>query len=187
MYSQVSLKRMVFVIHSMFKRTVDKKWLSDNPFEDTRYQAPASKKVTEDIEGLTAEELKEFLGIIKQYPVIYNPIMVMLNTGMRTQEAIALKWGDIDFKNNMLYVRQAATMTVEFDEEGKIKKRHSVISCPKTLGSKRDIGLTPEARDILLAWREEAPSISKTKLVMMILSLDMKKSPVLHTVLLGIG
>ena len=121
-------------------------------------------EITEKIEGLTPEELAEFIEIIKPYPIIYNPIMVMLNTGMRTQEVIGLKWRDIDFQNDRLFVRQAVTMAVEFDEDGKIKNRKSIVGDTKTEGSNREIGLTPEAKEILLTWREEAPSISKTKL-----------------------
>lgn len=163
-YAQSTLHKVEWIVRKMFKRASDNKWIAYNPFEMAGYMAPRSKKVTEDIEGLKPEELAEFLGIIRAYPIIYNPIMVMLNTGMRTQEVIGLKWGDIDFENNRLFIRRAVTMEVEFDEAGKIKGRKSVIGDTKTKGSNREIGLTPEAKEILLVWREEAPKISKTKL-----------------------
>lgn len=163
-YAQSTLHKVEWIVHRVFNRAVENKWISYNPFEVAGYRAPKSKKTTEKIEGLTPEELAEFIGIIKLYPIIYNPIMVMLNTGMRTQEVIGLKWGDIDFQNDRLFVRQAVTMAVEFDEDGKIKGRKSVVGGTKTEGSNREIGLTPEAKEILLNWRAEAPGISKTKL-----------------------
>lgn len=163
-YAQSTLHKVEWIVRKMFKRAVDNKWITYNPFEAAGYKAPESKKVAVDIEGLEPEELAEFLGIIRAYPIIYNPIMLMLNTGMRTQEVIGLKWGDIDFENNRLFICRAVTMEVEFDEDGKIKSRKSVISGTKTKGSRREIGLTPKAKEILLNWREEAPKISKTRL-----------------------
>ena len=163
-YAQSTLHKVEWIVRRVFNRAVENKWITYNPFNVAGYRAPKSKKTTEKIEGLTPEELAELIGIIKPYPIIYNPIMVMLNTGMRTQEVIGLKWGDIDFQNNRLYVRQAVTMAVEFDEDGKIKSRKSVVGDTKTEGSNREIGLTPEAKEILLNWRAEAPKISMTKL-----------------------
>ena len=163
-YAQSTLHKVEWIVHRVFNRAVENKWITYNPFDVAGYRAPKSKKTTEKIEGLTPEELAEFIEIIKPYPIIYNPIMVMLNTGMRTQEVIGLKWRDIDFQNDRLFVRQAVTMAVELDEDGKIKNRKSIVGDTKTEGSNREIGLTPEAKEILLTWREEAPSISKTKL-----------------------
>ena len=163
-YAQSTLHKVEWIVRRVFNRAVENKWITYNPFNVAGYRAPKSKKTTEKIEGLIPEEVAEFIGIIKPYPIIYNPIMLMLNTGMRTQEVIGLKWGDIDFENNRLFIRQAVTMAVEFDEDGKIKSRKSIVGGTKTEGSNREIGLTPEAREILLTWREEAPRISKTKL-----------------------
>lgn len=163
-FAQSTLHKVEWIVHRVFNRAAGKKWITYNPFDDERYNPPKSKKSTEKIEGLTSEELGELLNLIKQCPIIYNPIMLMLNTGMRTQEVIGLKWGDIDFQNNRLFIRRAVTMAVEFDESGKIKSRKSVIGDTKTDGSNREIGLTPGAREILLSWREEAPKVSMTKL-----------------------
>lgn len=163
-YAQSTLHKVEWIVHRVFNRAVENKWITYNPFTVAGYKAPKSKKVMEKIEGLTSEELAEFLGLIKQYPIIYNPIMLMLNTGMRTQEVLGLKWGDVDFQNNRLFIRRAVTMAVEFDENGKIKGRKSVIGDTKTEGSNREIGLTEEAKRMLLEWREEAPLVSMTKL-----------------------
>ena len=163
-YSQVTLDRMAFVVSNMFKRAYNNGWLKYNPFDSKEYKAPKSKKETDKIDGLTPEELREFLGIIKGYPVIYCPIMLMLNTGMRTQEVLALKWKDIDINNNIISIQQAVTVEVKFDEDGKVKGRCSILAGTKTKNSSRQIGLTEEAKKILLDWRNMAPSISKTKL-----------------------
>lgn len=163
-YSQSTNRKVRWIVRKVFDRAVRNEWITYNPFESKEYHVSKLKKKSNKIPGLKPDELRELLGLIKQYPIIYNPIMLMLNTGMRTQEVIGLKWGDIDFQNNRLYVRQAVTIAVEFDEDGKIKSRKSVVGDTKTEGSNREIGLTLEAKEILLTWREEAPKISKTKL-----------------------
>lgn len=162
--SQVTLNRIEFVVRRMFKRAVDSGWIHSSPFDSVKYYPPASRKVTEKVEGLSPEELKEFLKVIQGYPVIYSPIMLMLNTGMRTQEVLALKWQDIDFINHRLHIQRAVTVEVAFDGDGNIKSRQSVVSKTKTENSTRTIGLTPEAQEILLNWKQTAPSVSKTKL-----------------------
>lgn len=163
-YSQTTLDRMEFVISGMFKRAVKRKWVTFNPFDDVEYRAPESKKVTEDIQGFDPEEMTMVLETLKSNPIIYTPIVIMLNTGMRTQEVLGLQWGDIDFINNQIHIQQAVTIEVEFDDDGNIKSRRSVIGGTKTEKSGRYVGLTPEAKELLLEWREEAPKLTKTKL-----------------------
>lgn len=163
-YSQVTLNRIEFLIRNMIKRAIRKEWLSVDPFNSDDYKKPKSNKVTEKIQGLDPEEIKSILNIIKGNPVIYAPIMLMLNTGMRTQEVLALKWRNIDFDDDSISIENAVTVEVEFDENGKVKERKSVVSDTKTEGSKRQIGLTPEAKKIMLEWMEYAPIHTKTKM-----------------------
>ena len=163
-YSQTTLDRIEFVVHKMFKRGVKKKWIAFDPFNDEGYRAPESKKVMQRIEGFDPEEMAAVLEILKPYAIIYTPIFLMLNTGMRTQEVLGLQWGDVDFTNDIIHIRQAVTIEVEFDEDGKVKRHKPIVGNTKTEGSERAIGLTPEAKEILLKWRSEAPNISMTKL-----------------------
>jgi len=163
-YSERSIKVIEFIVHNIFVWAFKKGGIRSDPFQDPGYEKQHSKKEMEEIEGLTPEEVREVLSQLKQYPIVYNPIMLMLNTGMRTQEVLELQWGDIDFNKNLIHIQRAVTMEVQFDEDGNIAGRKSVVSKPKTKKSARDIGLTAEARQILLDWRENAPEISMTKL-----------------------
>lgn len=161
-YSQVTLDRIEFVVHSMFKRAYKKGWLSCDPFDSEDFKKPISKKETVKVEGLDPEELKQVLMVVKKYPIIHAPISLMLNTGMRMQEVLALKWSNVDLKDNTIQVEQALTVEVHFDDNGKVKERKSVIGDTKTEGSV--IGLTHEAKKIIQDWMEVAPIISKTKM-----------------------
>lgn len=163
-YSQTTLDRMEFVICGMFKRAAKRKWITNNPFDSVEYGAPEAKKTTEDIQGFDPEEVEKVLESLKSNPIIYTPIVLMLNTGMSTQEVLGLRWGDVDLINDIIHIRQAVTIEVEFDDDGRIKRHRPIVGGTKTEGSRREIGLTPEAKEILLKWRNEAPNISMKKL-----------------------
>jgi len=73
-YAQSTLHKVEWIVHRVFNRAVENKWITYNPFDVAGYRAPKSKKTTEKIEGLTPEELAEFIEIIKPYPIIYQDL-----------------------------------------------------------------------------------------------------------------
>ena len=65
---------------------------------------PKTKKV--EMQTWDEEQVKTFLQVAKDsyyYPVYLTAI----NTGMRRGEVLGLRWQDIDFDNNVIYVRQS--------------------------------------------------------------------------------
>ncbi|MDE6626084.1 MAG: site-specific integrase [Lachnospiraceae bacterium] len=69
----------------------------------------------------------------------YAPVyLIMLNTGLRTGELLALTWSDIDFKNRVIHIRHSLSFIKNRQEESSLKNV-SVISSVKTSASKRDI------------------------------------------------
>jgi len=67
---------------------------------------------------------------------------VLLTTGLRPGEALALRWRDLDLEAGQLAVRQALTFDVATDEKG---QRHHVPALrePKTAGSRRLLPIGP--------------------------------------------
>lgn len=65
-------------------------------------------------------------------------LYLLAYTGMRKGEALALKWGDIDFKNNIIHIRHSAKL----NKTAKIGKT-------KTDSSVRDIPLPQTLKNIL--------------------------------------
>src|SRR4051794_35273309 len=65
---------------------------------------PKTKKV--EMQTWDSEQIKAFLQVAKTSS--YYPIyLTAINTGMRRGEVLGLRWQDIDFENNILYVRQS--------------------------------------------------------------------------------
>lgn len=83
----------------------------------------------------------EIERILKELPPQgQNLIQFAVWTGLRTSELIALEWGDIDWKKELVRVRRACV--------NKITKQ------PKTMAGERDVKLFPPALDAL---RQQKP------------------------------
>jgi integrase len=78
------------------------------------------------------EQVKTFLEEVKDSP--YYPVyLTTIYTGMRRGEVLELRWQDIDFENNMIYVRQSLQ---------EVKKVGLTFKEPKS-GKSRSITITP--------------------------------------------
>jgi integrase len=78
------------------------------------------------------EQVKTFLEEVKDSP--YYPVyLTTIYTGMHRGEVLELRWQDIDFENNMIYVRQSLQ---------EVKKVGLTFKEPKS-GKSRSITITP--------------------------------------------
>ena len=75
----------------------------------------------------------------------YYFVALLLCSGMRTGEAAALTWGDIDYKENVIHITKTGTYT----EEGK-----RTVGTPKSEAGKRDIPLTDTIKGVLQGQRQ---------------------------------
>lgn len=74
-------------------------------------------------------------------------ILISLYTGMRIGEICALKWSDIDLKNNIIHVNKTLQRIYLKENDKTISK--IVISEPKTINSNRDIPLNKDFANII--------------------------------------
>ena len=82
----------------------------------------------------------------------------MLNTGIRTGEACALKYSDIDFENNLMTINSNITMVKKRDEDGNaIGGYERVSNVPKTAESNATIRINQKAIDILKEMLKDEP------------------------------
>jgi integrase len=90
---------------------------------------PKTRKV--EMQTWDNEQVKTFLDVCKDTP--YYPIyLTAINTGMRRGEILGLRWQDIDFHNNIIYVRQSLQ---------EVKKEGLTFKEPKS-GKSRSITIT---------------------------------------------
>lgn len=163
-YGQATLDLTAYIMNRMFKRAVKKKYLPVNPMADEDYEKPVSNKKKQDIISLSQEELNILKNALSESKIIYPVIQLMSITGMRTQEALGLLWGDIDFENGIIHIQRAITEKITRDSHGNKISSETVLGPTKRGKSDRDLPVPEVVINLLKEWREIAPSISKTKL-----------------------
>lgn len=94
---------------------------------------------------LSAEQVRGVLGGLKGTP-IFAPVVLLLSTGMRRGELMALRWGDIDLEAGKLKVERSVEKT----------KVHGLREkAPKTRHGRRTISLPPIAIEALRGHRRK--------------------------------
>lgn len=163
-YSQTSLDRTAYVVNRMFARAVRKGYLSTNPMDTEEFKTPRSKKKTTEIKALSQEDIGILRNALMENKTVYPVIALMSITGMRTQEALGLQWGDIDFENATIHIQRAITEKMEWDSHGNKISARTVLGPTKNGSSERIISVPVEVINLLQEWRQVAPTISKTEL-----------------------
>lgn len=95
--------------------------------------------------------LLDFLGHTKEYQKWLPLVTVLLGTGMRIGEALALRWDDCDFEGKMITVQHGYVRIV--DADGHIVP---LISTPKTQAGIRKIPMLDGVSQALIALRIDA-------------------------------
>lgn len=83
-----------------------------------------------------------------------SPILLALYSGMRIGEISGLKWQDIDFEQNIIYVNRTISRIV--DETSVLNKTKLIAGTPKTQDSSRKIPLAKNLKAYLLEKKEHA-------------------------------
>ncbi len=122
-----------FISHAM-NRAIDEKLISENP--TSRCILP--KKEQKEIEILPLTDLQKFFEEAKKSGV-FELYFTELATGLRRGELLGLKWTDIDFNANSIYIQRQITRT-----DGEVKE-----SPLKTKSAYRQIIVPPEVAEIL--------------------------------------
>lgn len=114
-YSNSSLSKVYQLLGQAFKRAVERNYILRNPITFEEARKPKSSKENSEVKALTVEEEKKLISAISNETTLYKPaILLMLFTGLRIGETLALKWNHID--DNYINIHQSLTR----DENGKV-------------------------------------------------------------------
>ncbi|MDE6921072.1 MAG: site-specific integrase [Lachnospiraceae bacterium] len=138
------------VLKAVFNDAVQDAVINKSPADGIKVLKDTDTKAIETYHrALTEHEQMDFMQEMAQ-DYYYEFVSLLLCTGMRSGEAAALTWDDIDYKQNVVHVTKTAT----FNEDGT-----AAIGSPKSEAGKRDIPLNDTIRDILLRQRKKQGSI----------------------------
>jgi integrase len=153
-YAQNTVRHMRDVISNVLNKAVDDETIKNNVSMRIKITQKIrnGENAGEDNNGevkdpLTAEEAILLLNTVRNdvkapYPLSdhYPLLLLLLRTGMRIGEALALQWGDIDFNGRFIHVQR-----------GLSRKK---IETPKS-GKTRRIDMTPHLSETLATYKME--------------------------------
>ncbi len=156
-----TVKDIVTIIKSSLKAAIDSKNM-DNI--NLKFNYPTTSYKKHKLRVLNKNEQDKITKYIINNPNTKNiGILISLYSGIRIGELCALKWKDIDFKNNILYINKTLQrIYLKNDKHGRSKV---VITSPKTANSNRAVPINKYILSLLANYkgRNEEYVISGTK------------------------
>lgn len=141
--SAATCRKIYVVMQSVFARAVEQGFLKETPCTKAVILPKADTK-KEIKPFLTDEQAKALLKMLDEDTQFNRIIKVLLYTGMRSGECLALRWQDIDFKNKIIHIENTLT-----DVGGK-----RWLQPPKTAKSNRFIALSDTLSELFLKQKQ---------------------------------
>lgn len=141
-YSDSTLKKIYQLLGQTFKRAIERNYILKNPITYEEARKPKSSQKQSRVEALSIDEEKKLISALSNETSLYKSIiLLMLFSGMRVGEVLALKWSNIT--DNYIDVKQSLTK----DENGQI----IIGNETKTENSIRQIPLNNILNEIIVA------------------------------------
>ena len=131
-YANSTIEKIYQLLGQTFRRAIERNYIIKNPMLFEEVKKPKSNKLDREVISLSIDEEKKLLDVLSMQTTLYkNIILLMLFTGMRIGEVLAIKLDDID--PNYIYVSQ--TMTRDENDKTVLGQK------TKTSRAKRPIAL----------------------------------------------
>lgn len=140
--AQSSIDTAYETINAAMREALNRGYIDFNPCEFI--MKPRTKHRTERVRAFKVSEQKKFIEVLeKDKKLVYrNQFIIAMFTGMRIGEVNALSVEDIDFDNNMIYIRH----TISKD----IKGNPIIQDTPKTEAGRRAVPMNKNVREALI-------------------------------------
>lgn len=162
--SASSIEKVVDVLNSAFNWAVIRGEVEQNPVSPIkpalmkRIQKMKQKSVNEaDVDVLSTEEQELFeqeaslvdekTGKLKYSAGLYG--LLLLHTGMRCGEALALRWTDVDFQRGFLTIEKSRSMAKNRNRKSEDDNNYIMVEGTTKNEKARKIKLTDEALEVL--------------------------------------
>lgn len=139
-YANSTIEKIYQMLGQTFRRAIERDYIIKNPMLFEEVKKPKSDKKDREVISLSIDEEKSLISALNEDNSCYKDIIfLMLFTGMRIGEVLALTKDDID--DNFIYINRTLTRTV--------KDTFIVGDTTKTKNSKRTIAINDTIRKIL--------------------------------------
>lgn len=139
-------KKYIFYTSDAIEYAIKLEIIDKNPMKNV--VRPKVKNVHKEFTNFySKEELQRFLQYAKSYnQKAYTFFRLLAYTGLRRGEALALKWSDIDFKENVVSVKRTLTKGLG---------NKVIVQTPKTSSSYRKVAIDRNTASVLKEWKQE--------------------------------
>lgn len=143
-YSSEYVEKFYYQIRAAFNYGIDSEYIQTNPMNKVKLKVNKDS-VKKEMDFWEPDEFDRFIEAVEdqEMKTFYIFLYYM---GTRKGETMALRWKDIDFKNDVVQIYKTVT--------NKIKGSAYAITSPKTQNSIRNIPMFKIVKDSLLEWKE---------------------------------
>ena len=126
----VTIRHDLHALSKFFQHAIRHRWASVNPISEVEIPSDAE---AQRMYVLPIEEEEEYFRRAERLPNLHDVALLMINQGLRPEEATSLRKDDIDF------------------DKRTIDKRTIFVSNGKTKAARRHLDMTTESREALRA------------------------------------
>lgn len=157
-YKLDTVKKIKYLFSDYLEYCLDRGLIDNNPLDRIKFKSierKAKENTEEKEQKAMPEELREpFLTALNTDRFFKAFCLTAMFAGLRPGEIIGLRWRDINFEQGTLSVMRGMTVEPEFDREGNVVARKTVIGKTKTAGSVRTNPIPKLLVQALLEWKD---------------------------------
>ncbi len=143
-YKPLTVNKIKIVMHSIMKFAVSQKYISDNPCSGAIWKESTEREYGKIDNVLSLPQAQALMRSLEEQSVFNTVIKLLMLTGMRVGECLALRWTSIDFERKTIFI----------DKTLSYANKTWFLSTPKTFRSTRTIAIDDTAIELLLKHRE---------------------------------
>ena len=132
-------------LNQIFNSAIEDGYIQRNPAQSKRLTMSRKVTVREDVKPEYLQQIIRQLN--KLEPLERVMLSILIYTGARRGEMLALQWSDIDFENNLIHISRAVTYSSK-------DSNTPVIGKTKSDAGVRNVPLLPELKVILAPFRQ---------------------------------
>lgn len=142
-YKPLTINKFKIVLHSILKFAVSQKYIAENPCSGAIWKENTEREYGKIENVLTLQQAKKLLTLLEEDTAFNIVIKLLLLTGMRVGECLALRWSSVDIENKTIFIDK----TLAYSEA------HWYLSTPKTARSTRTIAIDDMTVEILKRYK----------------------------------
>lgn len=140
------------LLKNVFQLAVREKYISSDPYASIT-RIPRGRKVYPRERFISDSIVQKLLVAADSSPTFRPMIILMLFSGLRIGEVLALHWSDVDEINGLIHVENSLGVEFDEDESGSLINKHYEIGDTKTVCSVRDVAVPEIVFRALNEWK----------------------------------